>query len=78
MKKKAVQLYYVYEEGVAMTGEAQKELIAQKQLLIDRLNELLQLAKPLAMTPLADRLPIIGTISGKDRLPVRAFQVKLK
>lgn len=74
----SVQLYYVYEEGVDLTGEAQKELIAQKQLLIDRLNELLQLAKPIAMTPLADRLPIVGTVSGVEHLPVRAFQVKFK
>lgn len=74
----SIQLYYVYEEGVAMTGEAQKELLAQKQVLIDRFNELLGLAKSIAMTPLADRLPIIGTVSGKDRLTVRAFQVKLK
>ncbi|MBE6080108.1 MAG: hypothetical protein E7204_04595 [Veillonella sp.] len=68
----------MYESGVEMTGEAQKELIAQKQVLINRFNELLGLINPIAMTPLADRLPIVGTVSGKDRLPVRAFQVKLK
>lgn len=74
----SVQLYYVYEIEVDLTGQAQKEVLAQKQLLIDRLNELLQLVKPIKMTPLADRLPIVGSVSGAQRLPVRAFQVKLK
>lgn len=74
----SVQLYYVYETGVDMTAEAQKELMAQKQVLIDRFNALLNLAKPIAMTTLADRLPIVGTVSGVQHLPVRAFQVKLK
>ena len=50
-------------------------MIAQKQVLIDRFNELLGLTKPIAMTPLADRLPIIGTVSGKDRLRFERFKL---
>lgn len=73
-----LQLYYVYEDGQELTGPVQKEILQQKGNLIEKLNEFLQLQIPIKTSPLAQSLPMVGSLDTLSKFQVRAYAVKFK
>lgn len=73
-----LQLYYIYEDGQELTGPIQKQILQQKSNLIEKLNEFLQLQIPIKVSPLAQSLPMVGSMDGLSKFQVRAYAVKFK
>lgn len=73
-----LQLYYIYEDGQELSGTVQKDILQQKANLIEKLNEFLQLQIPIKTSPLAQSLPMVGSMDSTSKFKVRAYAVKFK
>ncbi|MDY3973249.1 hypothetical protein [uncultured Veillonella sp.] len=73
-----IQIYYLYKEGRELTGSAQKDLLEQKKQLINKYNESLQLTQPIKVTPLAQTLPMVGSLQESAQDEVKAYRLDIK